>query len=253
MVKVKEDITGWKMWEHGVPGSELTVIEQVDDYVKPSNGQHEARWRCICSCGNDKCIVPQGHLRSGHTKTCGHRLHRQNKYDLSGEYGIGWTTNTNQEFYFDLEDYDKIKKYNWYEHNPVYNYKTLLAYDKETKEKIKFWWVVFDKGCDHINHNTFDNRKSNLRECTFQENSLNSGFNSRNTSSVMGVYLHKNSNKWIAYLNKDGKRVYTSSLCDNKEDAIRLRLLAENKYFGEFAPQQHLYEQYGIEVENYAV
>ena len=32
---------------------------------------------------------------------------KSNIYDLSGEYGVGWTSNTNEEFYFDLEDYDK--------------------------------------------------------------------------------------------------------------------------------------------------
>lgn len=31
-----------------------------------------------------------------------------NTYDLSGEYGIGYTTK-GEEFWFDLEDYDKIK------------------------------------------------------------------------------------------------------------------------------------------------
>ena len=35
MVKVKIDMTGWKMWEHGVPESRLTVIKQVNDYVTP--------------------------------------------------------------------------------------------------------------------------------------------------------------------------------------------------------------------------
>ena len=39
----------------------------------------------------------------------------KNKYDLSGEYGIGWTHNTEHEFYFDLEDYDIIKYYCWYD------------------------------------------------------------------------------------------------------------------------------------------
>jgi hypothetical protein len=248
LVKVKEDMTGWKMWEHGVKDSELIVIERDEDYIIPSNGQRAARWRCLCSCGNSNCIVQQSHLRSGHTKTCGHDLHKTNKYNLSGEYGIGWTTNTNQEFYFDLEDYDKIKHYNWYEHNPVYNYKTLLAYDKQTNTKIKFWWVVFGKGCDHINRNTFDNRKNNLRECTQQENRCNNSLRQNNTSSIIGVSLHKISEKWVAYLNKDKKRVYTSHLCNTKEEAIKLRLQAELKYFGEFAPQIHLFEQYGIEV-----
>ena len=31
MVKTKEDMTGWNMWEHGVPDSKLTVIKQTDD------------------------------------------------------------------------------------------------------------------------------------------------------------------------------------------------------------------------------
>lgn len=30
MVKVRKDIAGWKMWEHGVPESRLTVLAQTD-------------------------------------------------------------------------------------------------------------------------------------------------------------------------------------------------------------------------------
>lgn len=35
--------------------------------------------------------------------------HKTNTYDLTGEYGIGYTS-SGDEFWFDLEDYDKIKK-----------------------------------------------------------------------------------------------------------------------------------------------
>lgn len=167
-----------------------------------------------------------------------------NKYDLSGEYGVGWTSNTNEEFYFDLEDFDKIKNYTWYEHIPVDGYKALRAYDPDTKCKIKFWWLVLGKHCDHKNHNTFDNRKVNLRKCTQKENLQNAGKRNDNTSGVIGVSLNKPTGKWFAYLNKDGNRIYTSSLCKTKDEAIKLRLIAEQKYFGEFAPQKHLYKQY---------
>ena len=38
---------------------------------------------------------------------------------------------------------------------------------------------------------------------------------------------------------------------DDIEDAIKARLEGELKYFGsEFAPQRHLFGQYGIEVPN---
>lgn len=35
----------------------------------------------------------------------------------------------------------------------------------------------------------------------------------------------------------------------NKKDAIRARLKSEIEYFGEFAPQRHLFKEYGIEDE----
>ena len=34
---------------------------------------------------------------------------------------------------------------------------------------------------------------------------------------------------------------------DDKGDAIRARLEGEKKYFGEFAPQKHLFKEYGVE------
>ncbi len=71
MVKVREDLTGWKMWEHGVPDSCLTVVRQTEDYVKP-DGRHEARWLCICSCGSNKNIISAASdLKNGKVKSCG--------------------------------------------------------------------------------------------------------------------------------------------------------------------------------------
>lgn len=240
MVKVREDLTG-------IVFGELTVLYQDDDYIM-STGKHYATWRCICSCGNE-ITVQQGHLKSNHTTSCGHNIHKENIYDLSGEYGIGWTTNTNKEFYFDLEDYDIISKYTWYEHKPCDNYRSLMSYDKVKKEKVKFWWIVLGKNCDHIDHNTFNNRKSNLRICSQNKNLQNTGLRSDNSSGVIGVSFNKNTNKWFAYINCDKKRVFTSKLFLNKDDAIKARLEAEVKYFGEFAPQKHLFEKYGIKYE----
>ena len=65
--------------------------------------------------------------------SCGCMLHdiKGNKYDLNREYGIGWTSNTNQEFYFDLEDYDKIKNYTWLETDSGY-----IASDSINRKRI---------------------------------------------------------------------------------------------------------------------
>lgn len=70
MVKVKTDMTGWVMSEHGVPDSKLTVIEQTDDYVAP-NGHREARWLCQCSCGSDPVAIRHHAVQHGRTLSCG--------------------------------------------------------------------------------------------------------------------------------------------------------------------------------------
>ena len=51
--------------------------------------------------------------------------------------------------------------------------------------------------------------------------------------------------RWVARVTVNGKRktVYAGW---NFEEAVVARLKAENKYYGEFAPQKHLYEQYGV-------
>lgn len=34
MANITEDMTGWKMWEHGVPDSRLTVIKKNRKFKK---------------------------------------------------------------------------------------------------------------------------------------------------------------------------------------------------------------------------
>lgn len=62
---------------------------------------------------------------------------------------------------------------------------------------------------------------------------------------MAGVYWDNQKNKWKATIWVNYKNKYLGRYLD-KDDAIRARLKAEAKYYGEFAPQQHLYEQYGI-------
>jgi hypothetical protein len=261
MVKVKIDMTSWNMWEHGVPDSRLTVIKQTDDYVYP-NGKRRARWLCECNCEeHNQIIVNDGALKNGNTRSCG-CLHREqlvgnnqslkkkyNKYDLKGEYGIGWTTNTDREFYFDLEDYGKIKEYCWREktmNNGQYH--ALVARDKIAKKDIIMAWIIKGKYYDHIDRNPLNNKKENLRKATSQQNAHNRTLYSNNTSNIMGVSFDVSQNQWKAQLRKDGEHKLNMRF-NNKEDAIKARLQAEAKYCGEFAPQRHLFEQYNIKYE----
>lgn len=102
---------------------------------------------------------------------------------------------------------------------------------------------------DHINRNTKDNRLENLRICTPQENTFNGSISKNNTSGAIGVTFSKGKNKWKAYINKPNKQVFLGYY-SNIEDAIKARLIAEKTMYGEFSPQIHLFEKYGIDTSD---
>lgn len=246
MMKVKDDLTKRRF-------GKLTVLKQVEDYVSP-NGVHISRWLCECDCEErNQICVTRSNLVSGNTQSCGcihkdERSKNYNKYekrcDDSGEYYVGWASNTNTEFYFDVEDYDKVKNHYWHESIDNHDYHCMMAWDGVSQKHIKLHWIIVGKHFDHIDRNPLNNRKNNLRKATRQENSRNQSKSTRNTSGVVGVGWYKRYDKWVAYIETDKRK--TIGYFDNKDDAIRARLNAEVKYFGEFAPQRHLYEQYGI-------
>ena len=71
----------------------------------------------------------------------------------------------------------------------------------------------------------------------------------KNNSGITGVKLDKKYNKWCAFITLNKKYIWLGEYAD-KDVAIKARLLAEAKYFGDFSPQRHLFKQYGIEVDN---
>ena len=252
MVKVRKDLTGKTF-------GRLKVLEQADDYIRPSNGAHEAQWLCECSCEeHTKLIVKGADLSSGHSTSCGCwrkecmqlQMKKYNKYSdkLSDEYGdyyIGWTTNTNREFYVDADNYDTIKDYTWFEHETADRFSVLSAYDNTNRKKVKMHILLGYEGYDHIDHNELNNRRYNLRPATHQENMRNRKKSIRNTSGFIGVTWQKDRQKWIAQIGCDGKVINLGGYF-SIEDAVVARLKAEKRYFGEFSPQIHLFEKYDI-------
>ena len=130
------DMTGWKMSEHGVFNSRITVIKRAEDIIK-KNGKHETAWWCQCDCGREPFVALGYNIKNGNTNSCGcyksdreREVNRKtNIYDYSKEYGVGYTINTNREFYFDWDDFDLIKDYCWYEQVNKDGYHSLEARD----------------------------------------------------------------------------------------------------------------------------
>ena len=239
-------MTGWKMWEHGVPDSRWTVIERAEDHVSPC-GHKVVMWLCECSCEeHNRKIIAGSELRNGKSTSCGCKLkeiafanHKKyNVYDLeSEEYGIGYTEK-GEEFWFDKSDYDLIKEYHWYYDDHGY----VRAFDCNTKKQIRLHMLVMrpipnNMVVDHKKHpvgnaHKVDNRKSNLEFKTFADNVKNQGTRKNNNSGIKGVCWHKKMQQWTAYICVDYNQIYLGAY-DNKTDAIQARKAAEIKYFGD--------------------
>lgn len=239
MAKTK-DMTGMKF-------GRWTVIKQGP---KSEGKAGFARWWCKCDCGNPDLILVSGAmLRNGTSKSCGclarelasKRLKKCNDYNLDGEYGIGFTSNFDQygrnEFYFDLDDYDKIKDYCWNFTKPN-GY--VQARDCDNKTMVQMHQIVmpapdgFETDHIHGNDSRNDNRKSNLRISTHSQNLKNMSLSKANKSGVTGVCWYARKDKWIAYITVDGKRIHLGYF-DDFDEAVKVRHEAEYEYFGEWS------------------
>ncbi|MDS1650687.1 HNH endonuclease signature motif containing protein [Escherichia coli] len=97
-----------------------------------------------------------------------------------------------------------------------------------------------EKDIDHINGIKHDNRIINLREVDDTHNSMNKKHLTTHTSSgFRGVTYHKTERskpKWrVRITDNDGKRICIG-LFYSLDEAIAARILAENFFYGEYAP-----------------
>lgn len=198
-------------------------------------------WKCQCQCERKTILtISSDHLKTGHTKSCGclrketaSKTHKKfNKYDLSGTFGIGWTSNTNKAFYFDLEDYDTIKDFCWNELGNHY----IAARDSDGKMVYLHRMVlnVKDGVVDHIKHNTFDNRKSILRIGTQSNNMMNGKKKRSNTSGTTGVWWSDQHNMWVAEIMVNQRKIHLGMSKDINQ-AIQYRQNGEEKYFADWS------------------
>lgn len=86
---------------------------------------------------------------------------------------------------------------------------------------------------DHINGDTLDNRRANLRTCTHQENTRNAKPRAH-SSKYKGVAYSRQAHKWIAQIRHNNKLIYLGAF-DDEADAARAYDDRAIKLFGEFA------------------
>lgn len=87
------------------------------------------------------------------------------------------------------------------------------------------------KVTDHINGNTLDNRRENLRICTQAENLMNKQ-KTYGKSSYKGVIPH--GHRWVAIIGINGKRLHLGYF-STEVDAAKAYNIAARFCFGSFA------------------
>lgn len=127
----------------------------------------------------------------------------------------------------DNEDYDSLNRHKWslrlgqyagrYENNQhIYMHRVVNS----TPDNLL---------TDHINGDTLDNRKENLRSVNKSQNGINRGKQKNNTSGYKGVNFHRG--KWVAELVVKRQKHYLGRFSELR-DAVRARQEAEVKYHG---------------------
>lgn len=131
----------------------------------------------------------------------------------------------------DNDIFDKVKDINW-----IYD---LRGYSCNRKSNILMHRFIVNcpdgMHVDHINHDTLDNRKANLRICTPSQNAMNARSNSPNKTSIYkGVSWSKKYDKWICQIVRD-KKLQHRSKHEDEVDAAKTYDKKAKELFGEFA------------------
>ena len=178
-----------------------------------------------------------------------------NNYIIDKENGIAQIELTRRDgtilwTKIDLEDLDRVINfpYTWsakydpdleqyYVEATVHRKLIEEGYSKAMKLHKFVMNVNDDRVVDHINHDTLDNTKANLRVISHSNNSTNrKSRNSNNKSGYRNVCWSKNENKWIVQLqiNKRNK-ILGMFEYDDLDKAGQFAEEMRQKYYGEFA------------------
>lgn len=128
-------------------------------------------------------------------------------------------------FIIDLEDYSKIKNFKWY--NREGYAATTIEGKKVFLHRMLFEQIDDKLEIDHIDGNTLNNKKENLRIVDHKQNIRN-----MHKNKIRGI-KQVPSGKFQAVITVDYKTIYLGTF-NTYELAVEVRRKAELTYFGEY-------------------
>ena len=142
----------------------------------------------------------------------------------------------------DAEDYELLSKWKWH---VAWAYRTFYAESwdySEGKNRIMMHRVIMGcnrkdgKQIDHINGNSLDNRRINLRLVNHSQNQMNRKTESIGSSGHRGVSWCKQTKMWKARFVIHGKEQWLGRFL-SKDDAIAAVKSSWAEHYGEYARQ----------------
>lgn len=138
-------------------------------------------------------------------------------------------------FIIDKEDIEKVKYHKWRidNNNHIITGNCTKSHPRKELSRLILECNDESKVVDHINGNTLDNRKCNLRICTQAQNTYNKSKVSNNKSGIIGVGYNNSRHTWDPEIRWNNKRVHLGRY-KKIEEAAYVRYIAENIVFKEY-------------------
>lgn len=139
----------------------------------------------------------------------------------------------------DNEDFERLNQYKWHIYRKAGKFlRGACRFDNKTKTAILMHREIMkappNMQVDHINHNVFDNRKTNLRLCTNSQNAQNQRPKIGYSSKYKGVAWYKRRKKWRALIEHNHHSIFLG-LFDNEIAAAKAYDKKAKELFGKFA------------------
>ena len=214
---------------------------QLNNYGKITDSsprKHKKVLETCCVCGSPKLATVEGkpYCRKHYMQLYHHgKLLERTIYDAN-EY-------IEHNDYIEIKTFDKNGEYN----GSTKKEKKYAVISSKTESGKKYFLhriimglkgirYNLDIAVDHINGDSLDNRSSNLRICTQEDNMKNI----RKKDHIVGVGWLKVNKKWTARIMHNYKNIHIGNYA-LYEEAVLARITKERELVGEFGANKDLY------------